>query len=121
MTMTPTPTHGATRAWVAVCDVARMIPDRGVAALVDRRAVAIFLLADGELCVIDNVDPCSGASVLSRGIVGDVDGAVCVASPMYKDRFDLHTGRCLDRADVRVGVHEAMVRDGMVAVRLADG
>ena len=51
---------------------------------------------DGELHAIDNVDPCSGASVLSRGLVGDVDGVATVASPMYKQRFDLRTGRCLD-------------------------
>ena len=71
---------------VAVCPVERLIADRGVAALVDGVAVAVFLLADGELHTIDNVDPFSGASVLSRGIVGDADGvadravAACTSS-----------------------------------------
>ena len=107
-----------TYVWVPVSPVDRLTPDRGVAALVDGRAVAVFLLADGAIHVIDNVDPCSGASVLSRGIVGDVDGVATVASPLYKQRFELATGRCLD-ADVSVPVHDAHVIDGVLHVRLA--
>ncbi len=49
-----------------------------------------------QLHAVDNVDPFSGASVLSRGIVGDAGGVPTVASPVYKQRFDLRTGRCLD-------------------------
>jgi nitrite reductase (NADH) small subunit len=104
--------------WTVVCRVGRLTPERGVAALVGGRAVAVFLLAGGELATIDNVDPCSGASVLSRGLVGDVDGAPTVASPMYKQRFDLRTGRCVDEPDRSVAVHPTRVVDGDVVVRL---
>ena len=105
--------------WATVCDVERLTQDRGVAALVNGRGVAIFRLSGGQLHAIDNDDPCSGASVLSRGIVGDVDGEPTVASPMYKQRFELRTGRCLD-ADTSVGVHEIRAVDGIVEVRLAE-
>ena len=75
-------------------------PDRGVAALVDGRAGRrVPASPTATLYAIDNVDPFSGASVLSRGLVGDADGAPTVASPIYKQRFDLRTGRCLDDAD----------------------
>ena len=109
--------------WISVCAVDRLTPDRGVAALVDGRAVAVFRLSDGSLHAIDNVDPCSGASVLSRGIVGDVAGVATVASPLYKQRFALDTGTCLDTDDaVAVAVHEARVVDDasgeLVQVRL---
>ena len=104
--------------FVPVCPIGRFTPDRGGAALVDGIAVAVFLLADGSWHAIDNVDPVSGASVLSRGIVGEVDGVTTVASPMYKQRFVLSTGECLD-ADVRVRVHEVHPVDGVVHVRLA--
>ena len=91
-----------------MCTIDQITPDRGVAALVDGTAVAVFLLSTGELHAIDNVDPISGASVLSRGVVGEVDGAATVASPIYKQRFDLRTGRCLDAAvAVAVQVHRA--------------
>ena len=45
---------------------------------------------------MQNLDPYSGASVLSRGIVGSRQDAPTVASPMYKQVFDLRTGACLD-------------------------
>jgi nitrite reductase (NADH) small subunit len=111
--------RSAEAGWVAICPTQRLTPDRGVAALVDGRAVALFLLADGSMHAIDNIDPISGASVLSRGIVGDADGAPTVASPMYKQRFDLRTGRCLDRDQTFVGTHEVRERHGNVEVRLS--
>jgi nitrite reductase (NADH) small subunit len=37
--------------------------------------------------------------VLSRGIVGCRGGVPTVASPMFKQVFDLRTGRCLDDPD----------------------
>jgi nitrite reductase (NADH) small subunit len=104
--------------WVEVCPLDRLTPNRGVAALVGGRALALFLLADGSLHAIDNIDPISGASVLSRGIVGDADGSPTVASPMYKQRFDLRSGRCLDRDHTTVATHDVRERDGNVEVRL---
>ncbi|WP_116999780.1 nitrite reductase small subunit NirD [Desertimonas flava] len=105
--------------WVGVCEVSALIPDRGVAALVDGHPVAVFLLSDGSVHAIDNDDPCSGAGVLSRGIVGDVDGVATVASPLYKQRFELSTGRCLD-AEAAVTVHRARIVDAVVEVRVGD-
>lgn len=104
---------------VAVCALDRLTPNRGSAALVEGVAVAVFLLEGGELCAIDNVDPFCGASILSRGLVGDVDGEPTVASPMYKQRFSLRTGRCLDEPDVAVRVHAVRAADGIVVLRLA--
>lgn len=106
--------------WVAVCPLARLTPDRGVAALIDGRAVALFLLSSGALHAVDNVDPCSGTGVLSRGLVGDAAGVATVASPMYKQRFDLATGEGLD-ADVVIAVHAVRIVDGVVEVALASG
>lgn len=102
-----------------VCSIDVLTPGRGIAALVAGRPIAVFLLPDGSLHAIDNIDPCSGASVLSRGIVGEAEGSATVASPMYKQRFDLESGRCLD-ADVAVAVHRVHCVDGLVRVRLAD-
>jgi nitrite reductase (NADH) small subunit len=104
--------------YIAVCAHARLVSDRGVAALVDGVAVAVFVLGDGSLHAIDNIDPISGASVLSRGIIGEVDGAPTVASPMYKQRFDLRSGRCLDDDEATVRVHDARLIDGHIVVRL---
>ena len=88
--------------WEAICTTGRLTPDRGVAALVDGEQVAVFLLADGSAFAIDDRDPFTGAHVLSRGIVGDADGTPTVASPVYKQRFDLRTGQCLEDPAVSV-------------------
>jgi len=88
--------------WVAVCRVADLVPERGAAALVGGEQVALFRLVDGRVLAVQQRDPFGGAHVLSRGIVGSrtVDGTVVptVASPMYKQVFDLVSGRCLDPA-----------------------
>jgi nitrite reductase (NADH) small subunit len=78
--------------------------------------VAIFLLGDDELCAVDDVDPFTGVGVLSRGLVGDADGRSTVASPVYKQRFDLRTGRCLDDATVAISTWPVRTRDGLIEV-----
>lgn len=104
--------------WTRVCRMAALTPDRGVAALVDDRQVAVFLLSgdDNEVVAIGNIDPFSGASVLSRGIVGSRGDVVTVASPVYKQRFDLHTGHCLDDETVAVPVYSVRVTDGWIEI-----
>ncbi|MGH8302432.1 MAG: nitrite reductase small subunit NirD, partial [Steroidobacteraceae bacterium] len=79
-------------AWTAICAVEDILPESGVCALVGGRQIAVFRCGDG-LYALDNVDPASGASVLSRGIVGDVKGESVVASPLYKHHYSLRTGR----------------------------
>jgi nitrite reductase (NADH) small subunit len=110
-----------TASWVDVGPVTHLTPDRGVAALVDGRQVAVFLLCDGSLHALDNRDPFSGANVLSRGIVGDRAGEPVVASPIYKQCFELATGRCVDDPGHAVAVHDVRAEDGRVHVRLATG
>ena len=59
--------------------------------------------------------------MLSRGIVGDRAGVAKVASPVYKQSFDLRTGACLDDPEVAVPAYPARVEDGWVAVYVPDG
>lgn len=113
-------TAGRRTGWTSVCALDRLLPERGVAALVDGRAIAVFRLSSGAVHAVDNVDPCSGASVMSRGIVGDAGGTTTVASPMYKQRFELRTGRCLDAAVDALRVHQVRIVDGVVHVRLCE-
>jgi nitrite reductase (NADH) small subunit len=86
----------AASTWVDVCSYDDLIPERGVAALVHGRQVAVFRTYEGELYALCHRDPFSGAYVLARGILGTRGGVPTVASPMYKQVFDLRTGRCMD-------------------------
>ncbi|KUN91643.1 nitrite reductase small subunit NirD [Streptomyces sp. NPDC008086] len=93
--------------WFTVCELARLLPGRGVAALLpDGRQAALFRDRSGKLYAIDNRDPFGGAAVLSRGLTGTHQGRPFVASPLLKQRFDLETGVCLDDESVRVATYE---------------
>jgi nitrite reductase (NADH) small subunit len=102
--------------WVAICDYDAIYPDTGVCALVDGRQVAIFRLSDGTLHAVSNFDPFSGANVLSRGIVGDRAGEPKIASPIYKQTFNLRTGICYEDTGVRLDVYRVRRRRGEVEV-----
>ena len=57
--------------WTAACAYDRLIPCRGVGVLLaDGTQAALFRLDDGSLHAVGNIDPFSGAAVMSRGIVG---------------------------------------------------
>ena len=103
--------------WIAVCKLTDIVPDTGVCALVSGRQIAVFRLADDSVHAIDNLDPFSKANVLSRGIVGDLKGELVVASPIYKQHFNLATGQCLEEAEVRVAVYEARVEADAVWIK----
>jgi len=104
-----------------VCPLEDIVPNAGVAALVEGEQVAIFRLTDDETSsdsvhAVGNRDPFSGANVLSRGIVGDLKGELVVASPVYKQHFSLTTGRCIEDASARIPVYDARVEEGWVVV-----
>lgn len=105
--------------WVEVCRYDSIYPDTGVCALIDGRQVAIFRLSDGTLHAVSNYDPFSGANVLSRGIVGDRAGEPKIASPIYKQTFNLRTGVCYEDASVRLDVYRVRRRRGVVEVSAA--
>ncbi|RZL88157.1 MAG: nitrite reductase small subunit NirD [Variovorax sp.] len=106
--------------WTAVCAATDILPDTGVCALVDGVHVAIFHVgAVQQFFAIDNVDPKSGASVLSRGLVGSLGDRIVVASPLYKNHFDLRNGECLEAPEHSVRAHAVRVDQGRVHVALA--
>lgn len=106
-----------------VCALNDLEVERGRAALFGSTQIALFLLADGSVHAVSNLDPYSGAQVMSRGIVGTRDGAPTVASPLHKQLFDLRTGLCLDTkggepASLRVWT--LVERDGDLLLDVAD-
>lgn len=97
--MTGTQPATASAVGTRVCSIADLTPELGVAALVDGEQVAIFLLADGSLHCVQNLDPFSGAHVMSRGITGSRGDVPTIASPIYKQVFSLLDGTCLVTMD----------------------
>ena len=87
----------------------------GVRVLSEQRALRAG--EDGErLFAIDNYDPNAQASVLSRGLVGNLGERVVVASPIYKHHFDLQSGECLEAPQNSVSTYPVRVDNSMVWV-----
>lgn len=106
--------------WLPVCKFDDVLPNVGVCAKVGDKQVAIFKVTDGDNCklfAIDNHDPFSEANVLSRGIIGDLKGHIVVASPIYKQHFDLATGQCLEE-DVCIPVYPIRVNEDLIEVMI---
>ena len=105
--------------WVDICPIAAIAPNTGVCALVEGEQVAIFRMGAGDdMFATSNYDPFSKAFVLSRGIVGERNGIPKVASPIYKQNFNLITGQCLDDETVSIPTFTVRVVDERVQVAL---
>ena len=115
------PIHQATTRWVDICSISQIIPNTGVCALVEAQQVAIFRVGSGaDVFAISNYDPFSKAFVLARGIVGDRNGITKVASPIYKQNFNLATGQCLDDETVSVPTYKVRVVEDRVQVAVEE-
>jgi nitrite reductase (NADH) small subunit len=105
-------------AWTRACPLEKLLPGRGVAVLLpDGEQAALFLLSDGTLAAVGNVDPFGRAAVMSRGITGDRRGEPTVASPLLKQVFSLVDGRCLDDESHALPVYEVRVVEGFVDIQ----
>ena len=103
-----------------ICKIDDIIPETGVCALVNGEQVAIFRTQNVDVFAMHNFDPFSQANVISRGLLGscEIDGQKVryVASPMYKQRFDLATGKCLDDERVSLRSYPVKVNHGVVFI-----
>lgn len=106
--------------WRTVCRTDRLATERGAAALLTEGQVAIVRGSDGALYCVGHRDPFSGANVIARGIVGstvvDGDRVPTIASPMYKQVFDLRDGSCLSEPAVTLGSWSVRDVDGQIQV-----
>jgi nitrite reductase (NADH) small subunit len=98
----------------------RLPVERAVCVLVDGEQIALVRTRDDVVHAVDNLDPISGAMVMSRGIVGSRGDRDVLVSPMHKQAYDLVSGECLDHADTWLRVHPVQVREGTVEVQLAE-
>ncbi len=105
--------------WVDICSKDDLQPDSGICALVEDKQVAIFYLPKQQLLyAIDNYDPFGKANVLSRGLVGDINGEPMVASPLHKQHYSLKTGVCLDDESVTVNTYGIRIEKDRVEINI---
>lgn len=103
--------------WIDVCSASELQPNSGVCALVEGQQVAIFYMPkESAVYAINNHDPIGHANVLSRGVIGDISGQPVVASPLYKQHFNLATGVCVEDETVSVPVYAIRIENGRVKI-----
>ncbi|WP_330926531.1 nitrite reductase small subunit NirD [Candidatus Sororendozoicomonas aggregata] len=101
--------------WQAACMVADISDYSGHRVVVGSEEVALFRVGK-VLYAVGNFDPFSQAHIISRGVVSEIDGRIAVASPVFKQHFDLTTGFCLEDPSLRINVYSVRVRYGLVEV-----
>ena len=103
--------------WIEICHLDDITPNTGVGAIVEDQQIALFRVGhEKRVYALSNQDPFSQAFVMSRGILGDLQGERVVASPIYKQHFSLATGRCLEDKNQKLLVFPSKIEEGRVFV-----
>lgn len=107
--------------WKTICSTDDLVTNSGICALLDGQQIAVFLADEGasqSLYAVSNWDPFGEANVLYRGLLGSSNEQIFVASPLYKQRFDVATGQCLDDEKVSLKTFEVRAIDEQVQIKV---
>ena len=112
--------------WQSVCSVDDLVDFSGICVLVNEdtdqeQQVAIFCVpvkggTEKQVYAVSNYDPFGKANVLYRGIVGTLKDRYVVASPLYKQHFDLQNGQCLEDESVALTTFDVRVENDSIAL-----
>ncbi|NMP28472.1 nitrite reductase small subunit NirD [Rahnella sp. SAP-1] len=106
--------------WLTLCSIEDILPGSGLCALVDDRQIALFRPHDQQqVFALSNIDPFAQASVLSRGIIGEHQGELWVASPLKKQHFRLQDGLCMEDESRSIASYQVRVDQGKVQINTA--
>lgn len=99
--------------WHDICDINDILPSMGRCALFNNQQVAIFRVLDQsgkeQIYAINNFCPFSESNTISRGLTGNITDKVVVASPIYKQHFDLSTGLCIEDESVSIKTYPVRI------------
>lgn len=105
--------------WIDICSIDDLQADSGVCALVEKTQVAIFYLPKKEaIYAINNYDPFGKVHVLSRGLLGDIQGEPMICSPLYKQHYNLLTGACYEDESITLATYAIRITNNRVEVSL---
>lgn len=104
--------------WTTICKQSDLTPNTGLCARLNKEQIAIFYCGrNNELYALSNYDPIGEANVLSRGIMGSIKGDIVVASPLYKQHFNLKTGKCLEEPKHKLKTYPVRLFNGEVQLQ----
>ncbi|WP_339723263.1 nitrite reductase small subunit NirD [uncultured Paraglaciecola sp.] len=109
--------------WITVCNDTDLVANSGVCALLNERQIALFKVksVNGEqIFAVSNWDPIGKANVLYRGLLGSVENVKVIISPLYKQRYCLDSGQCLDDDAIKLVVYPVRIEQNQVQLQLVD-
>jgi nitrite reductase (NADH) small subunit len=109
--------------WITVCSDTDLVTNSGVCALLNEQQIALFKLKvdnDEQIFAVSNWDPIGKANVLYRGLLGSVKDAKVIISPLYKQRYCLESGQCLDNDAIKLIVYPVRIEQNQVQLQLVD-
>lgn len=82
--------------------------------------IAVFNFSRrNEWYACQNLCPHKMQMVLSRGMIGSVNGEPKVACPFHKKTFSLKTGECLNAEECTISVFPVRIHEGYVLIGFA--
>lgn len=109
--------------WVTVCSDTDLVSNSGVCALLNEQQIALFKIKsanDEQIFAVSNWDPIGKANVLYRGLLGSVADTKVIISPLYKQRYCLESGQCLDDDGVKLVVYPVRIEQNQIQLQLVD-
>ncbi|MGR6832129.1 nitrite reductase small subunit NirD [Aliivibrio wodanis] len=105
--------------WITICKINELTPQLGACAKVEDNQVALFYCKRSDrLYALSNYDPIGQANVISRGMMGSVEGEPYLSSPLYKHHFHLETGACIEQPDISLTTYPVRVMGHHVQICL---
>lgn len=94
------------------------IPENGGACVkYQDMQIAVFNFSRrNEWYACQNLCPHKMQMVLSRGMIGSLNGEPKVACPFHKKTFSLKTGECLNAEECTISVFPVRVEDGYIHI-----
>jgi len=106
--------------WMTICTDQDLTPNAGTCVQFAQEQVAIFYCMRSQtLYAVENFDPIGQANVISRGIMGSIQGKTYVSSPLYKQHFDLLTGECLESPEYTLKTYAVRMEDSLIQLKVA--
>ncbi len=109
--------------WITVCRDTDLVANSGVCALFNDQQIALFKIKSAnveQIFAVSNWDPIGKANVLYRGLLGSVQDAKVIISPLYKQRHCLESGQCLDDDAIKLIVYPVRIEQNHVQLQWVD-
>lgn len=115
-----TTSHDDVKVWYKAAHVSSFPENGGACVRYNGQQIAVFNFSRrNEWYACQNLCPHKMQMILSRGMIGSVEGEPKVACPFHKKTFSLRTGECLNAEEQGITVFPVKVIDDFLYIGFA--